>query len=112
MSQLDSLGKRATLLDVYKAYKPLGRHVLGMAHAAFEMTDELTRGECELMAEFVGRFGSRRYASSVDYADNKLEVRIPVQYEQGGDELVFVGALVNGQLSGHTRIDEGEESAE
>ena len=68
------------------------------------------RTERQLMAEFVGRFGSRRYASSVDYGDNKLEVRVPVQYEQGGEELIFVGALTNGRLSGRTRIDNGDES--
>lgn len=66
------------------------------------------RTESQLMAEFVGRFGSKRHAAEVSYADNRLEVRIPVQYERGGDELVFVGTLEGERLSGHTRIDDGE----
>ncbi len=68
------------------------------------------RTETQLMAEFVGRFGSKRHASVVRYADDQLEVRVPVQYEQGGDEVVFVGLLENGRLSGETRIDNGEPS--
>ncbi len=46
------------------------------------------RTESQLMAEFVGRFGSKRHAAHVGYTDNQLEVRVPVQYERGGDELV------------------------
>ena len=69
------------------------------------------RTERELMAEFVGRFGSKRHAAGVSFVDNQLQVRIPVQYEQGGDELVFVGVLENDRLSGHTSIDNGEKSA-
>ena len=66
------------------------------------------RTETELMAEFVGRFGSRRYASAATFAGDRLQVRIPLQYEQGGDELVFDGRLEDGRLSGQTRIGDGE----
>lgn len=69
------------------------------------------RTESELMAEFVGRFGSRRYASAVTFADGRLQVRVPVQYEQGGDELVFDGRLDDDRLSGQTRIGAGESAA-
>lgn len=65
------------------------------------------RTESQLMAEFVGRFGSKRHATDVRFADDRLEVRIPVQYERGGNELVFTGLLEDGRLSGHTRIDDG-----
>ncbi len=68
------------------------------------------RTESQLMAEFVGRFGSKRHAADVSYTGNQLEVRIPVQYERGGDELVFTGVLESGRLSGHVRIDDGERS--
>ena len=68
------------------------------------------RTETQLMAEFVGRFGSKRHAADVSYTGNQLEVRIPVQYEQGGEELVFIGVLESDRLSGHTRIDDGERS--
>ena len=68
------------------------------------------RTETQLMAEFVGRFGSMRHAADVSYTGNQLEVRIPVQYEGGSDELVFVGVLENGRLSGQARIGDGEGS--
>ena len=66
------------------------------------------RKETELMAEFVGQFGSKRYAKVVSFADDRLQVRIPVQWERGGDELVFDGTLDGDRLSGRTRIDDGK----
>ena len=49
------------------------------------------RTESQLMAEFVGRFGSKRHAAAVGYAGRQLELRVPVQYEQGGEALVAAG---------------------
>ena len=69
------------------------------------------RTEAQLMAEFVGRFGSKRHATQVQYTDGRLEVRVPVQYERGGEELVFVGTLRDGRLHGDTRMDDGESVA-
>jgi hypothetical protein len=69
------------------------------------------RSESGLMAEFVGRFGSKRHASAVTFSDGELQVRIPIQYERGTDELVFDGALEDGRLAGHTRIGSGPASA-
>ena len=69
------------------------------------------RTERQLMAEFVGRFGSRRHAAATSYAGDRLRVRIPVQYEQGGDELVFDGRLVDGRLEGTTRTGDGDPHA-
>ena len=63
------------------------------------------RTENQLMAEFVGRFGSVRHASAVSFADGELQVRIPVQYERDGDELVFSGRLADDRLSG--TVDNG-----
>lgn len=68
------------------------------------------RTEAQLMAEFVGRFGSKRHASAVSFADDRLQVRIPLQYERGGDELVFDATLDGGRLSGQVRIDDGQSS--
>ena len=65
------------------------------------------RTERQLMAQFVGRFGSRRYTDAVRYDDGTFEVRIPVQYEQGR-ELVFEGRVDGERLSGQTRIDDGQ----
>ncbi|MEJ2257299.1 MAG: DUF1080 domain-containing protein [Woeseiaceae bacterium] len=69
------------------------------------------RTEKQLMAEFVGRFGSRRHAAQASFTDGRLQVRIPVQYESGGDELVFEGSLAGGRLSGQTRIGAGDSVA-
>ena len=67
------------------------------------------RKETELMAEFVGQFGSKRHATAVSFADNRLLVRIPVQWERGdGGELVFEGKLEGDRLTGNTRIGAGE----
>jgi len=69
------------------------------------------RTERQIMAEFVGRFGSRRHASMASYTGQRLALRIPVQYEQGGAELVFDGQLVDGRLEGTTRIGDGDTYA-
>lgn len=63
------------------------------------------RKENELMASFVGRFGSMRYASRVQYANGQLTVAIPAQYEAAPKELVFTGKLEGENLVG-TTIDE------
>jgi hypothetical protein len=81
-------------------------------HGAYPSWLEIRlHAESELMAEFVGRFGSVRPASAVTFSDGKLQVRIPVQYEQGTDDLVFEGSFVNGRLSGQTRTGDGPASA-
>ncbi len=67
------------------------------------------RTEAQLMAEFVGQFGSKRHATAVTFADDRLQVRIPVQWERGGgNELVFDGIIDGDRLSGRTRIGDGE----
>lgn len=63
------------------------------------------RKETELMASFVGRFGSMRYATKAEYSNGQLTVAIPAQYEAGPKELVFTGKLNGEQLVG-TVIDE------
>ncbi len=67
------------------------------------------RKETELMAGFVGKAGSLRHASSVTYTDDRLQVRVPAQWEQGGvGELVFYGKLEGDRLVGQTRLGDGE----
>ena len=63
------------------------------------------RKENELMASFVGRFGSLRYASKAEYKDGQLTIAIPAQYEAAPKELVFIGKLNGEQLAG-TVVDE------
>lgn len=69
------------------------------------------RTERELMAGFVGRFGSMRHASAVSFRNNDLEVRVPVQYEPGDGELVFTGRLTDGQLAGTVSTSDGDTLA-
>ncbi|SFV01713.1 3-keto-disaccharide hydrolase [Pseudoduganella namucuonensis] len=65
------------------------------------------RKESELMAEVVGRFGSTRHATAVEYSKGKLQLRVPRQYEQDISDLVFDGALVDEQLVGTTTNEDG-----
>jgi hypothetical protein len=58
------------------------------------------RTESELMARFVGRFGSVRYLSSISYRDGLIEFTAPAQYED--HDLRFVGSLGDGGISGKT----------
>lgn len=68
MSHLKHLGKKASLDDLYKAYKPVGRHVLGLAQAAFDLTDELTQGECELIGAYVAGLNRCDYCHAIHSA--------------------------------------------
>ncbi|HQR31882.1 MAG TPA: DUF1080 domain-containing protein, partial [Blastocatellia bacterium] len=65
------------------------------------------RKENELMASFVGRFGSMRYASKAEYANGQLTVVIPAQYEAAPKELVFTGKLNGEQLTGTVGDEKG-----
>ncbi len=58
------------------------------------------RTESELMARFVGRFGSVRYLSSIRFRDGQLEFTAPAQYE--GHDLHFVGTLADDMIEGNT----------
>ena len=61
MSQLESLGARATLLDVFKKNKPMARHILGLAQAARDMSDEVTEAEFELIGVYVSGLNKNAY---------------------------------------------------
>ena len=62
----------------------------------------MLRKETELMARFVGRFGSNRHATEISYRDGDLLVRIPVQYETNKSDLVLKGRLTGDRLEGTT----------
>jgi hypothetical protein len=53
----------------------------------------------------VGRFGSARHATEVDYSGGKLVLRVPRQYEKDTADLVFDGMPAGERMSG-TTIDE------
>jgi hypothetical protein len=65
------------------------------------------RTESQLMAQFVGQFGSARHATDVRFDDDMLVVRIPVQYENGDDDLVFSGTATDDRLAGRVRTSDG-----
>jgi hypothetical protein len=67
----------------------------------------MLRKETELMARFVGRFGSNRHATQVTYRGGELLVRVPVQYEQNKTDLVFRGRLQGDRLEGSTEEADG-----
>ena len=64
------------------------------------------RTEGELMARFVGRFGSVRYLSSIRFEDGQLEFTAPAQYE--GHDLRFVGTLEGDSITGRTADADGQ----
>jgi hypothetical protein len=66
------------------------------------------RKESQLQARFVGRFGSVRYATNVEYRDGQLTVVIPVQYEKNTSDLRFVGKLAGDKLEGTTHDETGK----
>jgi hypothetical protein len=64
------------------------------------------RTDDQLHAEFVGRFGSVRYATVARVVKDELVVVVPVQYENSKADMVFIGKLVgNDRLEG-TTVDE------
>ncbi len=70
---------------------------------------ELTRQDGVWSGSFVGRFGSARPISEIDYTNGVLTFSLPSQYEQGQSELRFEGRLKDGQLAGTTNGPEGAE---
>jgi hypothetical protein len=58
------------------------------------------RKETELMARFVGQFGSNRHVTEITYKDGDLHVRVPAQYEENKSDLIFKGRLAGDRLEG------------
>jgi hypothetical protein len=65
------------------------------------------RTESELMAQFVGRVGSVRHVSDIDYAGGRVTLRVPVQYETDIDALRFEGAVRGDRIEGTTLAPDG-----
>ncbi len=68
---------------------------------------EVTKKEGKLSARFVGKGGSARPVKQIDYADGKLEFSLPPQYEKFKGMITFSGTLVQEQLNGSTRGEDG-----
>lgn len=60
-----------------------------------------------LVGRFVGRFGSARPVSEVEWNNGKFHFSIPVQWEQRKTPLTFDGTCENGRVSGTTTNDKG-----
>jgi hypothetical protein len=65
------------------------------------------RTETELMGRFVGRVGSARYLSDIDYRDGRVTLRVPVQYETDIDALRFEGTVRGDRIEGTTLAADG-----
>lgn len=68
----------------------------------------MLRKETELMGRFVGRFGSLRHLTQVEYRGGELLFRVPVQYERNSSDLVFKARLVSDRLEGTTEDADGK----
>src|SRR5262249_32763436 len=60
-----------------------------------------------LVGSFVGRSGSARPISRVDFDKGRVRVSVPPQWEQRKDDLTFEGAFDGDTLRGETTDDEG-----
>jgi len=65
------------------------------------------RTEWSLMGQFVGRFGSARYVTGIEFRDGEFSFTVPVQYESGQSDLVFEGRLVHRGLAGQVNMGDG-----
>ena len=59
------------------------------------------------MGRFVGRVGSARYVSDIDYAGGRVTLRVPVQYESDIDALRFEGTVSGERIEGTTLAADG-----
>jgi hypothetical protein len=64
-------------------------------------------GRRTLVGSFVGRFGSARPISRVDFADGRVHFAVPPQWESGKEDLTFEGRLEGDKLQGKTTDDQG-----
>lgn len=58
-------------------------------------------------SRFVGRFGSSRPITTVDFDGDSVRWQLPRQYESREDDLAFEGRLEGDQLTGTTTLDDG-----
>jgi hypothetical protein len=71
----------------------------------------MLRKETELMGRFVGRVGSMRHVTEIEYRDGELLFKVPVQYERNSSALVFKARLIGDRLEGSTEGADGKPLA-
>src|SRR5438105_1874007 len=64
-------------------------------------------GRRTLVGSFVGRVGSARPISRVDFQDGRIHFSLPPQWEERKDDQVFEGRLDDVGLRGETTDDQG-----
>lgn len=69
---------------------------------------EITREGEKLAGRFVGRTGSQRPLKSVDFADGKLTLTLPIQFESRTTDMLFTARFVGRNLEGETTDAEGK----
>jgi hypothetical protein len=65
-------------------------------------------GRKTLVGSYVGRGGSQRPISHIKEAGGRFQFTLPVQWEEGPDDLAFEGALEGETLKGTVRMDDGK----
>jgi hypothetical protein len=68
---------------------------------------EVRRSGRTLVGSFVGRFGSARPISRVEFDAGQVRFTVPPQFEDRTDDLRFEGRLEDGTLRGETTDDKG-----
>jgi hypothetical protein len=61
-----------------------------------------------LVGDFVGRFGSARPISRVDYKESRLHFSVPPQWERPPQDLTFDGKLEGDELKGEMTDEKGQ----
>ncbi len=64
-------------------------------------------GRKALVGSFVGRFGSVRPISKVEFDNDRLRFTIPPQWEDRTDDITFDGKLADGVIRGETSDEKG-----
>lgn len=65
MAYVDQIGESPNLVDLFQAYPDVGKHVLGFLEAAFTLSDELSRGDCERVAAYVSAVNGCSYCHTI-----------------------------------------------
>jgi hypothetical protein len=65
-------------------------------------------GHTTLVGSYVGRFGSARPVSQVEYEGGRIRFGVPPQWERRSDVQVFEGRLEGDTLKGQTTDEKGE----
>jgi hypothetical protein len=64
-------------------------------------------GRRTLVGTFVGRFGSARPISRVEFDNGRIRFSVPPQWEDRADDLIFEGVLDGDKIEGRTTDDMG-----